>query len=518
MEAPRRELGFAAVPDATRELGRAATVGVAASAAAGLVLRFVAPSPLWLDEALSVNIAALPLGDIGAALRRDGHPPLYYWLLHLWMEVFGQGDGAVRALSGVFGVVALVLAVVVARRLGGPRAAAGAIVLMGLSPFALRYATETRMYALEMVLVLAGWLAIDAARRAPSIRRLAAVALVTGLLLLTHYWSLYLVAAVGLGVLVQAWRQRDRRPVLLRLAAAMAAGGVLFVPWIPSFLHQAAHTGTPWGPRVRPTLALAITLSDIGGLNHDGAVLGFVLVVLVLVAVFATAKGADGLEVRLRATGPVATCAAVVALTFVIGVLASFAGHSTYATRYASVFFPLVAVLAAVGAARFASERVWGGVMGVALLAALPGVIYNVHIDRTEAGRVVGDLNRLAAAGDVVVYCPDQLGPAFSRHLRADVVTTVFPTGGGPTFVDWTDYETRNRAADPEPFAAQVIAKAGATHTVWLVFSSSYRTFEGKCEALEASLEQQLGTPKMLETDDGTHYFEHANLLQFPHR
>ncbi len=30
----------------------------------GVVLRFVTRSPLWLDEALSVNIAHLPIGDI----------------------------------------------------------------------------------------------------------------------------------------------------------------------------------------------------------------------------------------------------------------------------------------------------------------------------------------------------------------------------------------------------------------------------------------------------------------------
>ena len=54
----------------------------------GVGLRFVAPSPLWLDEALSVNIASLPVGEIPDALRQDGHPPAYYLILHHWMEVF----------------------------------------------------------------------------------------------------------------------------------------------------------------------------------------------------------------------------------------------------------------------------------------------------------------------------------------------------------------------------------------------------------------------------------------------
>ena len=51
----------------------------------GVITRFAPRSDLWLDEALSVNISKLPLGDIGEALRHDGHPPLYYYLLHGWM-------------------------------------------------------------------------------------------------------------------------------------------------------------------------------------------------------------------------------------------------------------------------------------------------------------------------------------------------------------------------------------------------------------------------------------------------
>ena len=117
-----RPLGSASVSETVSPLPRAPSGGdpppertapieiivIALGAVAlGVVLRFVTRSPLWLDEALSVNIARLPLGDIPEALRHDGHPPLYYFMLHGWMQAFGTGDIAVRALSGVLAVVAL---------------------------------------------------------------------------------------------------------------------------------------------------------------------------------------------------------------------------------------------------------------------------------------------------------------------------------------------------------------------------------------------------------------------------
>ena len=73
-------------------------VGVVLVVAAGMVLRFWTRSGLWLDEALTVDIARLPAArQIPDALKHDGAPPLYYFLLHFWMRLFGQSNDG-RAL------------------------------------------------------------------------------------------------------------------------------------------------------------------------------------------------------------------------------------------------------------------------------------------------------------------------------------------------------------------------------------------------------------------------------------
>ena len=51
-------------------------------------------------------------------------------------------------------------------------------------------------------------------------------------------------------------------------------------------------------------------------------------------------------------------------------------------------------------------------------------------------------LNVQAQPGDLVVYCPDQLGPAVDRLLRVQGVTEItFPRAIGPQRVDWVDYK-----------------------------------------------------------------------------
>src|SRR5918993_1380155 len=77
-----------------------------------------------------------------------------------------------------------------------------------------------------------------AARRSgPTPLRLAGIALVSGLLLLTHYWSFYLLGTVGLLLVLHWWRAPATPPATPRGILAIPAGGLLFLPWLGGFLY-----------------------------------------------------------------------------------------------------------------------------------------------------------------------------------------------------------------------------------------------------------------------------------------
>jgi mannosyltransferase len=177
---------------------------------AGGALRVVTRSGLWIDEAISAQIASLPFDELLQALRHDGHPPLYYVVLHGWMRVAGDSDFALRSFSLLCSLLTLPLAWVVGRRYAGRSGAIAALVLLASSPFAIRYATEARMYALVMLMVLAAWLAVQRALEEPSWPRLLPVAVLSGALLLTQYWSFYLWVATLCVLAVVALRGGPR--------------------------------------------------------------------------------------------------------------------------------------------------------------------------------------------------------------------------------------------------------------------------------------------------------------------
>lgn len=500
-------------------------VALVVVALAGSALRVVQRSPLWLDEALSANIAALPLGDITGALRRDGHPPLYYVLLHGWQEVVGDSATAARLLSALIGLALLPLAWVAAGRLGGRRAAWAATLLVALNPFVVRYATEARMYELVMVLALAGWLVADRALREPTPRWLAALAVLTGAVLWTHYWGIWLTAAAGLGLLARAGlaHRRDegaRRAASLRVAGALVAGALTFLPWVPNLLYQAAHTGTPWALPSLPTEVVSSSLLDLGGGNDgESVLLAMVLVVLVLLGLFGRSGPGPLVELDLRTRPEARRLALLVAGTLAVATVAAYAAQAAYESRYFAVVAPLVLVLAGVGVARLGGAVAFRVVLaGALLLGLVAGGRAAVTDPRTQAGAIARAIEAEgapgASGGPLVLVCPDQLGPALARELPEGTDIATYPRFARPELVDWVDYEERLARVDPSAFAAEALRRAG-DRDVWLVWSGQYRTHVGTCEDLATGLQRgrPAGVPVVVPDPDA---YEAANANRYP--
>ena len=104
------------------------------------------------------------------------------------------------------------------------------------------------MYALEMLLVACGILAFRRALESPTLGRLAMFALIVALLAL-HAVLGVLPAGRGRRALlvVLAWRGAHTARRAPDAGRDARSAGCAFLPWLPTFLYQRAHTGTPWG-------------------------------------------------------------------------------------------------------------------------------------------------------------------------------------------------------------------------------------------------------------------------------
>jgi mannosyltransferase len=496
----------------------------------GVGLRFWSPTALWLDEALSVNIARLPLSHLPSALSHDGAPPLYYVLLHFWMDLFGTSDFAVRSLSGLMSVATLPVAWVAGRRLGGRRVAWVAFFLFLTSPFAINYATSARMYSLMILLSLLGYLVLSRAFESPTAGRLVAVAAVTAALLYTHYWGLYLVIVAGVWVLLRIWVSGRGWQVL----KAMIAGSLLWLPWAPIFVFQTLHTGTPWTSAASAGDLIGV-LNDWSGSGPWGGLLMLATFALFLFGTFGrtaapgtvvTIEDPDGYVRRVQA-GPavvlelrprpgMAPLAGIAVATLCIAVVLGAVANAAFVARYTAVVLPLFLLVVATGVAIMPGRRFRCGCMAVLCLAGLLTGYSENHQQRTEAVKVAAVLNAQAQSGDLVVYCPDQLSPAVDRLLRVPGVNEItFPRAIGPQLVDWVDYKKVIARTDVELFAQQALARVQAGHTLWLVWRDGYPGLGGDCGYLKSWLDLLRSPGATVVGQQGAKYYEFENLTRY---
>lgn len=191
---------------------------------------------LWLDEAFGVALSQHSLGDLlQLIVRTDTHPPLYYVLLHFWLNL-GSSEGVVRLLSVLFSIAAIPLMYLVASSLyEDEHAGLLGAVIMALSPFQIWHGQEARMYAmLTFFVLLSAYFFIQALRHG-SRKKWAAYALATSAALYTDNGAIWYVLAITAFFLL-SWSRfpRQRKEWLI----SQAAIALLYMPWVPSLLAQ----------------------------------------------------------------------------------------------------------------------------------------------------------------------------------------------------------------------------------------------------------------------------------------
>ncbi len=333
--------------------------------------------------------------------------------------------------------------------------------------------------------------------------------MVTGLLLYTHYWAIYLIGTMLLWLAFEAWRGRAAWRTGARAAlVAVVVGCLTFLPWLPTFLFQSRHTGTPWATPANFAAMVSAISTFAGGTSSQGRALALLFFALAGLGLFGLAVDRRHLDLDLLTRPRGRPLAIAVCGTLAAAVIGGFITKSAFDPRYASVVFIPLLLLVALGIATFRDRRVRTGLVVVAGVLGLLGAAPNVVTNRTQAGQVAARIHAAGKPGDVVAYCPDQLGPAVNRLMppgRYQQIT--FPRETGPEFVNWFDYAAAVNAASVTGFAARVEAMAdngGTRHSIFVVWAPGYQSYGVKCEGILQTLQGALtpqGGPAYRVTD-----------------
>lgn len=403
--------------------------------AIGLRLHHLGLKPIWTDEistlafSLGHGFKSVPLAQLLTAeamlqpLQVDGtktaldasralvtysnHPPLFFMLMHLWLQATHVDGGSVvlplaRSLSAVVGgLLTPMVYGLVWLALRSASAAHFAAALTALSPFGIYLSQEARHYSLALV-----WITASLCCLTETLRRLAQgkplppwlVALwvvLNGLGLATHYFmaiALLSQILVLAGFAVYLQRQgasglgRAVKQIFL-VALGTAASGlvwvlVLFAAPSQGALTQWIRSAWRWIDWVNPvahTLASAISmvyLLPVQGVPGMAAVIGGLLVgAIALWSVWGIKPWRSAPPQAIALWG---TCIASVAIFWAVSYGAQVG--LAQVLRYHFVYFPaLIGVVAAGLAHRWQSRRSTHFWVSAALLISLAGGLSVTH-------------------------------------------------------------------------------------------------------------------------------------------
>ena len=305
----------------------------------------LASSSLFIDEVYSWRASRGSLGDLADALRfSEVTPPLYYLILHGWLQVSGGDSEALLRLPSVLAGVGLVGAVLWLGTLVAGRSAglvAGALTVV--SPIVLLYSQQVRAYVWVMLAVTLAVAAAIAATRDRSGRWLLAAGAAAACAVLLHYTALLVLVPLA-GWL---WYQGEL-PVRWRVAfsAAIAAPLAAVAPLALTQLGQGHHEASGTYASLTTFNALRLAGTPFDGRASGGLTLWREIGAVVVIDAIALLAFADRLR-AVRARWLVVMCATVPLA--VVGV-ASALGEPVALTRYTAVAAPFILVAIAIAA------------------------------------------------------------------------------------------------------------------------------------------------------------------------
>ncbi len=414
----------------------------------GLLLR----TGLWGDEATSYFESVLPhVGDIFSRIRfSEINPPLFFVLLHFWMQFVGSEDVALKLLPFIFSVISLRFVYLIGLEVADRAGALLVLAFVGANYTTAYYATELRPYALASLLCLLCTYAFLRWHRSSSIAWLfiASVSAVS-FVYTTYIGPLYLLG-LSLAILVvePMWKRR-----LVAWAFVGLVPLVVSVPLLSLARLQASYNLYSQAPPLthRP-IALLVRACQVLPIAPPAARHGVVdacgaasLFILVAVCFYAARELRDGPNARAAAQY---VCGA----SFLV-VAACEAARALLASRYIVPVLPLGTIALGIGLLKGITHLQARGTIGpvsfralivasaaVPLLSSLSIMIVLANKPKSATAQIARVFPLAADSRLAIVVAPDTAAQTLAYYERTSSALFGFVRWAKPDQFDLRGY------------------------------------------------------------------------------
>jgi uncharacterized membrane protein len=362
------------------------------------------------------------------------------------MSAFGTSETSTHALSLLCGVLAIPAGGWAGWRLFGARTGVYAALLFAFNAWLTAYAQETRMYefmGLLGVLATAGFVLGFVYRRR---RYLFLFAGALTVMLYTHTWGTFFFAGSLVALLPALIASDDRRGLIRDAAFAFIGAGILYLPWVPTLLYQAANTAAPWDNVPRFGAPVLLSRDVIGGDR--------ITMLLIIPAAIGLGPLFTRKRWRTREAVTVWTLVAIPVATLGIAWLESQV-NPAFVARYFAPVIGAILLLLAWGCARARLLGVVAMVLAVAFLANPSSYTPQYKSDMRDIG---AEMNPYLHTGDEVVVGQPEETPLAWYYLPGGLQYA--NTAGmvkDPRYMDWVKALRRLTDANPQATLTPIV-------------------------------------------------------------
>ncbi len=212
---------------------------------------------IWTDEAFTIDLLNhhKTFGSIMAYTATDVHPPLYYWILKCFTDIFGVQFTLVKVLSIVPMLLTFGLGVTYVRKRFGFWTALLFIGMTAAVPSSMEYAVQMRMYAWCMFFVTgAGFAAFDAWESGRK-RSFVFLGICSVCAAYSHYFAfaavLWIYGFLFLGIVYRIIRKQGAKGRMIGFWLTVLGSVVAYLPWVPYFMKQISGVSASyWIPEI----------------------------------------------------------------------------------------------------------------------------------------------------------------------------------------------------------------------------------------------------------------------------
>ncbi|WP_293891787.1 glycosyltransferase family 39 protein [Flavobacterium sp.] len=335
---------------------------------------------LWIDEIFTVNIAD-PKYDfqfIYAFLRdHDPHPPLYYFLVHIFFLLFGYTTLVLKLFSAILGILGIFSIFYAGKELITKKVGLIAAFLTSINYFQIYYSQEGRMYSLLFFTTCIALYTLIKFLKKPNYKTMILFVIGSSLMIYSQFFGVFVLISFYFILLYFIFKD-GKNQLFKRLKLSVFAGLITTILYIPAIIIVLLNPKRDSIWIQLPTWdTYEMMFKEFFGFN---SILNIIIIVVFIASIVLSfigyKKGINKKDGRVI-INPVLLLLLLIVITIIFPLIYSYVLLPIVVSRYYICILPMVIILLAMAISTFKNKYLQIAVLLLFSFFSIKNLIYD---------------------------------------------------------------------------------------------------------------------------------------------